>query len=116
VLTSGSAVAHRQQGVAGDLEAATGEVPGKEEGAEAHRSGVPTVRRRKRHWVVAFNGGGVAPVVVDERGEDLQLRETSRVRRRWPIKEWGSSEGAHRQGADDGDTRAESGAEKGLRW
>jgi hypothetical protein len=72
-LTSGSAVAHRQQGVAGDLEAATGEVPGKEEGAEAHRSGVPTVRRRKRRWVVAFNGGGVAPVVVDEHGEDLQL-------------------------------------------
>jgi hypothetical protein len=72
-LTGGSAVAHRQQGVAGDLEAATGEVPGKEEGAEAHRSGVPTVRRRKRRWVVAFNGGGVAPVVVDEHGEDLQL-------------------------------------------
>jgi hypothetical protein len=43
-------------------------------------------------------------------------RETSRVRRRRPIKEWGSSEGAHRKGVDDGDTRAESGAEKGLRW
>jgi hypothetical protein len=43
-------------------------------------------------------------------------RETSRVRMRRPIKEWGSSEGAHRKGADDGDTRAESGAKKGLRW
>jgi hypothetical protein len=48
-------------------------VPGKEEGAEAHRSDVPTVRRHKRHWVVAFNGDGVAPVVVNERGEVLQL-------------------------------------------
>jgi hypothetical protein len=31
------------------------------------------VRRRKRHRAAAFNGGGVAPVVVDERGEVLQL-------------------------------------------
>jgi hypothetical protein len=66
-------VAHRQQGVARDLEVATGEVPGKEEGAEAHRSGVSTVRRRKRRRVAAFNGGGVAPVVIDECGEDLEL-------------------------------------------
>jgi hypothetical protein len=61
------------RGVAGDLEGATGEVPGKEEGAEAHRSDVSTVRRRKRRRVMAFNGGGVALVVIDDRGEVLQL-------------------------------------------
>jgi hypothetical protein len=70
--------ARRWQGVAGNLEGATGEVPGKEEGAEAHRSGLPTVRRRKRRRVAAFNGGGVAPVVVDERGEALQLEGDQR--------------------------------------
>jgi hypothetical protein len=36
-------------------------------------------------------------------------RETSGVRRRRPIEEWGSSVGAHRKGADDDDARAESG-------
>jgi hypothetical protein len=66
-------VARRWQGVAGDLEGATGEVSGKEEGAEAHWNGVPMVRRRKQRRVAAFNGGGVAPVVIDERGEVLQL-------------------------------------------
>jgi hypothetical protein len=43
-------------------------------------------------------------------------RETSGVRRRRLIEEWSSSEGAHRKGADDGDARAGSGAEEGLRW
>jgi hypothetical protein len=43
-------------------------VPGKEEGAGAHPNGGPTVRRRKRHRAVVFNGGRVAPVVVDECG------------------------------------------------
>jgi hypothetical protein len=38
-------------------------VPGKEERAGAHRNGVPTVRRHKRRRAV----------VVDERGEVLQL-------------------------------------------
>jgi hypothetical protein len=59
-------VARRRRGVTGDLEGDTGEMPGKEE-----RPGA--VRRRKRHRAAAFNGGGVAPVVVDERGEVLQL-------------------------------------------
>jgi hypothetical protein len=68
------AVARRRQGVAGDLEGATGEVPGMEERAGAHRNGVPTVRQRKRRRAAALNGGGVAPVVVDERGEVLQLK------------------------------------------
>jgi hypothetical protein len=64
-------VASQQQGVAGDLERGTGEVSGKEERAGVHRNGVPTVRRRKRRRAAAFNDGGVAPVVIDERGEVL---------------------------------------------
>jgi hypothetical protein len=63
---------------------------------------------------VASGGGGVAPVVVDERGEVLQLKGDQRVRRRRSIEEWSSSEGAHRKGADGGDARTESGAEEGL--
>jgi hypothetical protein len=66
-------MARRRQGVAGDLEGARGEVPGEEERAGAHRNGVPMVRRCKRRRAAAFNGGRVAPVVVDERGEVLQL-------------------------------------------
>jgi hypothetical protein len=72
-LTDGLAVAQRWQDVAGDLEGATGEVPGKEERVGAHQNGGPTVRRRKRRRAVVFNGGGVAPVVIDECGFVLQL-------------------------------------------
>jgi hypothetical protein len=72
-LAGGSVVASWRQGVAGDLEGSTGEVPSKEERAGAHRNGVPTVRRRKRRRAAAFNSGGVASVVVDERGVVLQL-------------------------------------------
>jgi hypothetical protein len=68
-----SSVASQRQDIARDLEGATGEVPGKEERAGAHQNGVPTVRRHKWRRAAAFNGGGVAPVVVDERGEVLQL-------------------------------------------
>jgi hypothetical protein len=67
-------VARWRQGVAGDLEGATGKVPGKEERAEAHQNGGLTVRRRKRRRATVFNGGGVAPVVVDVRGGVLQHR------------------------------------------
>jgi hypothetical protein len=74
VLAGGSVVARRQQGVARDLEGATGKVPSKEERAGAHRNGGSTVRRRKRRWAAMFNGGGVAPVVVDVRGGVLQHR------------------------------------------
>jgi hypothetical protein len=49
-------------------------VLGKEERAGAHQNGVPTVRRCKRRREGAINGGGVAPVVVDQRGEVLQLK------------------------------------------
>jgi hypothetical protein len=72
-LVGGSTLTHRRQGVAGDLEEDIGEVPGKEEGAEAHQSGVLMVRRREWRRVAAFNGGGAAPVIVNKRGEVLQL-------------------------------------------
>jgi hypothetical protein len=75
-LAGGSAVASRRQGVAGDIEGATGEVPGKEEGAGAHRSGGSMARRRKRRRAAVFNGGGVAPVVVDEGGWSCSSRGT----------------------------------------
>jgi hypothetical protein len=57
-----------------------------------------TVRRRKQRRAAVFNGGGVGPVVVDERGEVLQLEGDPGVRRRRSIEEWSSSEGAHRRG------------------
>jgi hypothetical protein len=97
-LAGGSAAASRWQGVAIDLEGGTGEVPGKEERTGAHRNGVPTVRRCKRCRAAAFNGGGVAPVVVDERGEVMQLEGDPGVWRRWSIEEWSSSEGTHQRG------------------
>jgi hypothetical protein len=62
------AAARWRQGLVGDLEGATGEVLGKEEGAGVRQNGVPTVRRRKQRRAAAFNGGGVALVVVDEGG------------------------------------------------
>jgi hypothetical protein len=91
-------------------------VPGKEERARAHRNGVPTVRRRKRRRAVAFNGGGVVPMVVDERGEVLQLKGDPGVRRRQSIEEWSSLEGTHWRGADGGDTWTKSGTGEVLRW
>jgi hypothetical protein len=51
VLTGGSAVARRRQGVAGE-----------------HRWGRATVGQREVAGAAAFNGGRVAPVVVDEGG------------------------------------------------
>jgi hypothetical protein len=77
-LADGSAAASRRQGVVGDLEGATGEVPGKEEGAGAHQNCGPMVRRRKQRRVAVFNGSGVAPVVVDECAEILQLKGDQR--------------------------------------
>jgi hypothetical protein len=72
VLTGGSAVAQRRQGVVGDLEGATGKVLGKEEREGAHQNGGSTVRRRKLRRAAVFNGGGVAPVVADVHGGVLQ--------------------------------------------
>jgi hypothetical protein len=91
-------------------------VLGKEDRAGAHQNSVPTVRRRKRRRATAFNGGGVAPVVVDERGEVLQLKGDPGLRRWWSNEEWSSLEGAHRRGADGDDAWTESGADEGLRW
>jgi hypothetical protein len=65
VLTGGSAVAQRRQGVAGDLEGVTGKVSGKEERTGAHRNGGSTMRRCKRHQAATFVGGEGAPVVAD---------------------------------------------------
>jgi hypothetical protein len=42
-------------------------------GAGAHQKGGSTMRRCKRHQAAAFNGGGVAPVVIDKCGEVMQL-------------------------------------------
>jgi hypothetical protein len=64
VLTDGSAVARRQQGVAGDLEGVTGKVLGKEERTGAHQNDGSTVRRCKRHRAAAFVSREGASVVT----------------------------------------------------
>jgi hypothetical protein len=89
---NGSAAASRRQGVAGDLDGAIGEVPGKEEEAGAHWSGGLTVRWRKWRRAAVFNGGGVASVVVDEGGWVLQHEGDQGVRRQRSIEEWSNSE------------------------
>jgi hypothetical protein len=61
-----------------------------------------------------FNGGGVAPVVVDEGGWVLQLEGDPGVRRRGSTEGRSSSEGRSPEGAYDGDARTEYGAEEGL--
>jgi hypothetical protein len=91
-------VARQRQGVAGDLEGATRRVPGKESGDGAHRGGRATVGRREVAGAAAFNGGRVAPMVIDEGGWVLQLEGDPRVRRRRSIEEKSSSEGAHQRG------------------
>jgi hypothetical protein len=98
VPVGGSAVAHRRQGVAKDLEGATGEVPGKESRDGAHRGGRATVGRREVAGAAAFNGGGVAPVVVDEGGGVLQLEGDPGVRRWRSIEGKSSSEGRSPEG------------------
>jgi hypothetical protein len=86
VLVGGSVVAQRRQGVAGDLEGATGKVLSKEERAGAHRNGGSMVRRRKRRRAAVSNGGGVAPMVVDVQGGVLQHRCGMRKRDLAPIQ------------------------------
>jgi hypothetical protein len=116
-LAGNSAAASRRQGSTGDLEGSTGGGgPGKEEGVGVHRSDGPMVRRCKRHRAAVFNGGEVAPVVVNECRGVLLLEGDQGVRRQRSIEEWSSSEGTHRKGADGGDARTESDAEEGLRW
>jgi hypothetical protein len=73
MLTGGSAVSRRRQGVAGDLEGVTGKVSGKEERAGAHWNGGSTAMREESSGTAAFAGGEGAPVVVVECDEVLQL-------------------------------------------
>jgi hypothetical protein len=61
-LTGGSVVARRRQSVAGEQEGEGG----------THRGGRATVGRWKAAGAAVFNGGGVAPVVIDMRGGVLQ--------------------------------------------
>jgi hypothetical protein len=71
----------------------------------------------KRRWVAVFNGGGVAPVVVDEGDWVLQLKGDPGVRNRGPSEGRSSSKGHSPEGGVDGsDARTESGVEEGLRW
>jgi hypothetical protein len=111
------------QDLAGDLEGATGKVPSKEERAGAHQNGVPTLRRRKWCQAATFNGGGIAPVVVDEGRWVLQLEGDPGVRGWKSIEEWSGSEG---RSLEEGRTsvmlgwspaqRRGSGGRKPTRW
>jgi hypothetical protein len=74
MVTGGSVVAHQRQGAAGEHRWVPGEASGKKSGDGAHRGGRATVGRRKATGAVVFNGGGVAPVVVDVQGGVLQHR------------------------------------------
>jgi hypothetical protein len=91
MLTGGSTVARRRQGVAGDLEEVTGKVPGKEEGTGAHRKGGSRVRRCKRRRAAAYVGGEGAPVVTGGGDEVLQLDRGEGVRDLQEISGIGSS-------------------------
>jgi hypothetical protein len=54
-------------------------------------------------------------VVVDERGEVLELEGDQRVRRPWSIEGKCSSEGRSPEGANGSDAQTEFGTEEGLR-
>jgi hypothetical protein len=116
VLTDGSVVTRRRQGVVGEHRWGPEEALGKKSGGGAHRGGRATVGRQEVVGVAALNGGGVTPVVVDEGGWVLELERDPGVRRWRPIEGKSSSEGAHRRGVNGGDSRTESGVEEGLRW
>jgi hypothetical protein len=91
VLADDSAVARWRQGVAGDLEGATGKVPGKEERAGAHWNGGSTARQEESSGTAAFTGGEEAPVVVVECDEVLQLGRVKGVRNLQKIMRIGGS-------------------------
>jgi hypothetical protein len=90
VLTGGSAVAQRREGVAGDLEGATGKVSGKEERVGVPQNGESTTRREESSGTAAFAGEG-APVVVVECDEVLQLGRGKGVRELQEIARIGGS-------------------------
>jgi hypothetical protein len=87
-------------------------VPGKKSGDGAHRDGRVMVGQREAASAAVFNGGGVAPVVVDVCGGVLKLERDPGVRRRRSIEGKNSSEGRSPEGADGSDARTESGGRK----
>jgi hypothetical protein len=87
VLTDGSVVTRRRQGVAGEHRWGPEEALGKKSGDGAHRGGRTTVGRQEVVGVAALNGGGVTPVVVDEGGWVLELERDPGVRRWRPLRE-----------------------------
>jgi hypothetical protein len=91
VLTSGSAVARRWQGVVEDLEGVTGKVPGKEERAGTHRNGRSTVRQCEWRRAAAFIGGEGALVGGDGGCGVLQHQRGKAVRKLQEIAGIGSS-------------------------
>jgi hypothetical protein len=97
-LTSSSAVARRWQGVTNEHRWGPAEAPGKKSGDGAHQDGRATVGRREAVGAAVFNGGGVAPVVIDMRGGVLQLEGDPGVRRRRSIEGKSSSEGRSPKG------------------
>jgi hypothetical protein len=111
VLTGGSAVARRRQGVVGDLEGVTGKVPGRKESAGAHRNGGSMVRWRKRHRAAVFVGGEGAPVGGDGGCGVLQHRRGKGVRKLQEIAGIGSS-GRSSPGSD-GQRRCSAGIREG---
>jgi hypothetical protein len=108
VLTGGPVAASRRQGIDGELAGATERTSGKEEGPRAHQKGGSTVRRHKRRWAVVFSGGGVAPVIVNESGEALQLEGGKGVRRGWLIEKNRDSGRCSPTKADDGAVQVKS--------
>jgi hypothetical protein len=74
MLTSGSVVTGRQQGVAGELTGATVRAPGKAVGGGAHPSDGAAWRRWRMLRAVTFNGGEASPVMDDVDGVGLQCR------------------------------------------
>jgi hypothetical protein len=104
-------VAHQRQGVAGEQRWGPGVAPGKKSEDGAHRGGRMTVGRREVAGAVAFNSGGVAPVVVDEGGGVLQLEGEPGVRRRRSIEGKSSSEGRSPEGG--GHRRRSDGVRRG---
>jgi hypothetical protein len=89
------------------LPVSTGGVPGRRRARSVETGLIKTVGRREAAGAAVFNGGRVAPVVVDEGSWVLELDRDPRVRRRRSIEGKSSSEGAQRRGGDSGCTRQE---------
>jgi hypothetical protein len=68
------------------LPASTGGVPWRRRARRVETGLTEMVGRREAVGAAVFNGGGVAPVVIDEGGWVLQLDRDPRVRRRRSIE------------------------------